>query len=137
MNTALQPPGSGYLVSFWPGNVKTATIFTYAINAVTDISTVVSTQAQLPNQGGVVDTFSNQVISGQKTLASPVLQNPTTTGIDSGVETLQNKTIVSPTTTGTDPGTETLQNKTLQSPTSTGTDSGTETLQNKTLNRRL
>lgn len=72
MNTALQPAGSGYLVSFWPYNVKTATIFMYAISASIDITTVVSTQAQLPSQGGVADTFTNQTIGGNKTFSGQV-----------------------------------------------------------------
>lgn len=140
MNTALQPAGSGYLVSFWPGNVKTATIFMYAISSSIDITTVVSTQAQLPSAGGVVDTFTNQTIGGNKTFSGTVtlsnsvnLASPTSTGTDNGTETLQNKTLQSPTSTGTDNGAETLQNKTLQSPVSTGTDNGAETLQNKTI----
>jgi hypothetical protein len=67
MNTALQPPGSGYLVTFLPYNVKTATIFMYALTSSLDITTVVSTQAQLPSLGGVVDTFTTQAIGGNKT----------------------------------------------------------------------
>jgi hypothetical protein len=126
MNTALQPPGSGYLVSFWPYNVKTATIFMYAIASSIDITTVVSTQSQLPNQGGVVDTFTNQTIGGNKTFTGVTsltggvaLTSPTSTGTDNGSETLVNKTLTAPTLTG---------------PTSTGADAGTETLSNKTLN---
>lgn len=75
MNTALQPAGSGYLVSFWPYNVKTATIFMYAISSSIDITTVVSTQAQLPSQGGVVDTFTNQTVGGSKTFSGTVTFN--------------------------------------------------------------
>lgn len=69
MNTALQPPGSGYLVSFWPYNVKTATIFMYAFSSSIDITTVVSTQSQLPSLGGVVDTFTNQTVGGNKSFS--------------------------------------------------------------------
>lgn len=73
MNTALQPPNSGYLLKFWPGNVNTATIFTYALNSATDITTVVSTQAQLPSVGGFLDSFSNQTIGGNKTFTGTTL----------------------------------------------------------------
>jgi hypothetical protein len=81
MNTALQPPGSGYLVTFLPYNVKTATIFMYALTSSLDITTVVSTQAQLPSLGGVVDTFSNQTISGNKTFTGNTTINASNTGV--------------------------------------------------------
>lgn len=69
MNTALQPPGSGYIVGFWPYNVETTEIFMYAVASSVDITTVISTQAQLPSLGGVMDTFTNQTVNGNKTFA--------------------------------------------------------------------
>jgi hypothetical protein len=70
MNTALQPSGSGYITCFWPYNVKTACIYMYATASTIDISTVVSTPENLPDQGGVVDDFSNQNINGTKTFVN-------------------------------------------------------------------
>jgi len=72
MNTAIQPPGSGYQLGFWPGNVNTATIFFYALNPLLDITAIVSTPGQLPSQGGIVDTYSNQTIAGTKTFTGIV-----------------------------------------------------------------
>ena len=82
MNTALQPPGSGYLVTFLPYNVKTATIFMYALTSSLDITTVVSTQAQLPSLGGVVDTFTTQTIGGNKAFTGTTTFSGPVTGMN-------------------------------------------------------
>jgi hypothetical protein len=69
MNTALQPPGSGYVVNMCPAYTCTATFFMYAVVSSVDITTVISTPAQLPSLGGVMDTFSNQTVNGNKAFA--------------------------------------------------------------------
>jgi hypothetical protein len=69
MNTALQPPGAGYLVKLSPGFVDTATTFMRALNPLVDITSVVAGDPQSPKQGGVVDTFSDQTVAGNKTFS--------------------------------------------------------------------
>lgn len=65
MNTALQPPGSYYLVKVWPYNVATSTFTFYAVLATYDWSTVVPTPTTSP-AANFVDVFSNQTIGGNK-----------------------------------------------------------------------
>ena len=67
MNTALQPPGPGYLVKLSPGFVDSATIFMHALDPLIDITTFITDGPQSPNQGGAVDTVSDQTIAGSKT----------------------------------------------------------------------
>lgn len=66
MNTALNPPGSYYVVGIWPYNVKTSTFTFYAVLSSYDWSTVVPTPTTSPAQN-FVDIFSNQTIGGNKT----------------------------------------------------------------------
>jgi hypothetical protein len=71
-NTALQPAGTSYKVSVWPGFAQTSSFVWYAIGAgPVDLSTVVPTLAGLPAYG-FVDTFSTQTINGNKTFAGTV-----------------------------------------------------------------
>jgi hypothetical protein len=64
-NTALQPPGTYYVVAIWPNNVKVSLFTFYAVNASYDISTIVPTPTTSPAQN-FVDIFSNQTIGGAK-----------------------------------------------------------------------
>lgn len=96
------PNNSGYLVS------QTGPSIVGRLGAVS-----------APVTESATETLSN------KTLTSPGITNPTTTGTDTGTETLSNKTLASPISTGTDSGTETLTNKALTSPVINGTPSGT------------
>lgn len=71
-NTALQPQGTSYKVSVWPGFAQTSSFVWYAIGAgPVDLSTVVPTPAGLPAYA-IVDTFSNQTINGNKTFNGTV-----------------------------------------------------------------
>jgi hypothetical protein len=71
MNTALNPPGSYYLVKYCPYNVCTATFTFYAVLSSYDWSTVVPTPATSPAQN-FVDIFSNQIIGGDKTFTGRI-----------------------------------------------------------------
>lgn len=87
--------GTGFmrLQTAAPGTVDTAINFTNAI------------QFPIPTNATASVIYDNQTqtLTG-KTLTSPAVSNPTTTGTDSGTETLTGKTLTSPAFTGTETG---------------------------------
>ena len=89
MNTALNPPGSYYLVKVCPYNVCSSTFTFYAVQSSYDWSTVVPTPTTSPAQN-FVDIFSDQIIGGNKTFSgTTTFQGP----LDGMVDTFSNQTI--------------------------------------------
>lgn len=92
MNTALQPPGTYYVVAVWPYNVKVSTFTFYAVLSSYDWSTVTPTPTTSPAQN-FVDIFSTQTIGGDKTWTGTQNFTGALVGLSGYVDTTSNQTV--------------------------------------------